>query len=226
MDSGTVFTFHGFLVERLIPFNKAYQARSLFLLLLVLSYCLLSLIMPLVWIGNGYALCKRMIKWYSLPSLFAELFIGGLIAAELLYLKNPNQYSFGVCLAKYCLINAIWSFLRDAVISPLYYDGFTSIRNGPRWIMLSFLSLFQIIFAFAILFQANCGGLHNGSGGMLANIYFSFVTFASIGYGDLYPVNVETMKLVILEICFFLLFIGVKLPLAVSALRVEDETKK
>lgn len=58
-------------------------------------------------------------------------------------------------------------------------------------------------------------------------LYFSAVTFTTTGFGDIEPSTLRGRTIVLLEIVYFIIMLALKLPVAISVLRVEvNPTRK
>lgn len=86
-------------------------------------------------------------------------------------------------------------------------DMFVKPRSYRRSILLLFLNYIQIAFEFAIIY----GGLKLIDGKSALStvdyIYFSFVTSATIGYGDLCPINDLGKTIVCMQSAILLVFV-------------------
>jgi hypothetical protein len=72
--------------------------------------------------------------------------------------------------------------------------------------------------SFLFLWKLDQGQYHdqNSSLSVLDMIYYSFVTVATLGYGDIYPTSACSKILVISELCFGIWFVATILPVAVA----------
>ena len=132
-----------------------------------------------------------------------------------------------VVFAVYVLVDAIGAVIRDVVISPTKYNDkygpYISVYNGPRWLILGLLNVIEVIMCFAVLFLYYGQQFYPSIEEPITAIYFSFVTFVSLGYGDIKPICLSTKMLVCFEIFTFILFLAIRVPAAVSILRVKEE---
>ncbi|KAF0122369.1 MAG: hypothetical protein FD151_787 [bacterium] len=145
-----------------------------------------------------------------------------------LIINNEGNVKWWVLIcAVYVLIDSMGANIRDVVIAPIHYkdqDGpYISVDNGTRWIIMAFLNVIEVILCFAILF------LHYGHQFFpwieepMTAIYFSAVTFITVGYGDIKPIYSFTKMLVCGEIFCFIILLVIKLPAAISILRIKEE---
>jgi voltage-gated potassium channel Kch len=101
--------------------------------------------------------------------------------------------------------------LRDAI------NHIRRINEEKSYIFYLLLEFFQIINFFAVLYSLILVFDHNGIVGMdTANaytiyidmVYFSTVTFTTLGYGDIVPINPFAKVTVILEVFLFVIVIS------------------
>jgi len=139
---------------------------------------------------------------------------------------NPGA-TFAIIVALYGLVGVTAAFLRDAIISPtLHRDThgrYIRIRNRPRWLLLALLGVLQVPTCFAVLFLARGYDFCPPITDPLTAFYQSLLTFTTLGYGEIHPVSSAGRLVVAVELLFFLIFVGVRLPLAVSVMRVKEE---
>ncbi|HEX8270489.1 MAG TPA: potassium channel family protein [Flavobacterium sp.] len=99
-------------------------------------------------------------------------------------------------------------------------DIFAKPRSYRRSVLLLYFNYLEIVFAFAVIY----GGLdllsHNATT-VVDFIYFSFVTSATIGYGDIYPITDMGKLIVGFQSIVFLIFIVLFLNFFGS--KVEDK---
>ena len=129
----------------------------------------------------------------------------------------------------FALINVLSAVLRDVVLAPQKYrdenGGYILVRSRLRWLLIAPLQAYTIIVCFAILL------LHFGQHfdpkiiDKTTALYQSALTFTTLGYGDIKPVDALSKAIVIIELLFFFLFIGIKLPIAASVVRVKSVTE-
>ncbi|HEY0091676.1 MAG TPA: potassium channel family protein [Flavobacterium sp.] len=99
-------------------------------------------------------------------------------------------------------------------------DIFAKPRSYRRSVLLLYFNYLEIVFAFAVIY----GGLdllNENADSITDFIYFSFVTSATIGYGDIYPVTDLGKAVVAFQSIVFLIFIVLFLNFFGS--KVEDK---
>jgi hypothetical protein len=167
---------------------------------------------------------KTYYPWMA--DAYVILLLAGLVSALILGGRSNVNFCL-VLFAAYVLIDATGSVVRDVIISPPTYNDenglYISIYDGPRWLVLAFLNVIEVVLCFAVFFlyygQQFCPVIDEP----ITAIYFSFVTFISLGYGDIKPIYASTRTLVCCEILSFILFLAIRVPAAVSIFRVKEE---
>jgi len=130
--------------------------------------------------------------------------------------------------AFYILLDALGATVRD-IVGPLSRrdadGGYVLIYDGVRWLLMAAINVIQVVLCFAVF------ALHYGKDfkpailDSVTAIYFSAVTFLTLGYGDVVPRSPQTKALVVWELLTFLVFLVVKLPIAVSVIRVKERQR-
>lgn len=117
-----------------------------------------------------------------------------------LYLVLSGLYTnkYLICLVIYFLIESLCYIAALIFIS----DQLTKSRSYKRSILLLFLDYVKFAFDFAVLY-ASFQALGVKAHSALDYIYFSFVTSATIGYGDIAPVNPARKFLVVFNLSSF-----------------------
>jgi hypothetical protein len=105
-------------------------------------------------------------------------------------------------------------------------NEYAAPTSSRRSLLTLFLNYIQVCLDYAVLYS-HCniviGGFFNKP--LISNmqaIYFSFVTSATVGYGDIYPVNPFGQFLVITQILLFLVFAAIFLNFFISKLQALD----
>jgi hypothetical protein len=197
---------------------KVRWRKSLILLFADLMRYGLSAISPLVWLARS-----RMDRRQDyLPFWWVEIWLISLciIEAIVLYLATGTglrwPYWIWVAFALYVLADNIGALLRDVFLGPDIHDGDFVVRDRGRWVAATAICAVEVILAFAIIYRIFGDEFDFSKEGAVCELYFSLVTFATVGYGDVKPITELGMWLVVSEILFVLLFIGFKLPVAVT----------
>ena len=85
-------------------------------------------------------------------------------------------------------------------------DIFSRPRSYRRSMLLLFLNYIEIVFGFGVIYSRG-NYLNKPFEHWFDPIYFSFITSATIGYGDFYPVTTMGKALVSFQSIIFLIFI-------------------
>ena len=99
-------------------------------------------------------------------------------------------------------------------------DIFAKPRSYRRTVLLLYFNYLEIVFAFAVIYDG-LDLLNEQANSIIDFIYFSFVTSATIGYGDIYPVTYLGKIVVAGQSIVFLIFIVLFLNFFGS--KVEDK---
>jgi hypothetical protein len=189
----------------------------------------LAIIDWVIWCGSKFSLlcwlgrCRWKRRGDHLHFGSIESWLILLLVAELIFfIAYPRATrifrNFGQGFAYFVLFDNAMAALRDVFLGPRLHQGHFVIRDGRRWFALTSLCAVQVILGFSILFLANGREFCPEVKDPLTSLYFSLVTFATVGYGDYHPSSISCAAkcLVIIQIVFVLLFLTLKLPLAVA----------
>jgi hypothetical protein len=159
------------------------------------------------WVVEVWLILLLVLGWLVLDSAFISWYVRYVLAC-------------------YFLLDTVAATLRDIVVSPIVYRDkkgpFLSIHNPSRWLLVTVVSVFLIIEAFALLFLNYGWQFYPPITDAITASYVSLVTFTTSGYGDIKPVGWAAKRLVCAELLFFLFFLAVKIPLAVSVVRTKS----
>lgn len=95
------------------------------------------------------------------------------------------------------------------------------VRDVPRWVMLIFLNLAEIVLYFGVLYYRFGNEFDAIIGDRITAIYQSLLTFATLGYGEIHPVTSPAKILVMFHLVYFIIFVFLVVPVVFSAIRVE-----
>lgn len=135
------------------------------------------------------------------------------------------------CIWWYLLLFPVWFLLdnltalgRDLILAPNLHKNNIYVYDFQRWMILTLLGAFEVILSFSvlILFYSDC--FTNLEPHIILNsIYYSAVTFCTLGYGDIHPLTdkIAGQIVILLELFYFFIFIIVKIPIAVSMFNVQ-----
>lgn len=183
----------------------------------------LSAVSLLTWIEFIFRYRKK--SWHP---WFVEVWVFSLVTLLFvcLFLGGPGNILIWWS-AIYVLTDAIGAAVRDIVASPIHHHddqgGYIKVYDKTRWLFMAVVNVIEVVLCFAVF------ALHYGMQFQphildpSSAIYFSAVTFLTLGYGDILPSCPQTKNLVSLELLTFLLFLVVKLPIAISVMRVKQE---
>lgn len=104
----------------------------------------------------------------------------------------------------------IWLFLETILYVPTLVfasDVIARPRSYRRSILLLFINYTEIIFDFGVIY-AHGEYLNTKFAHWFDPIYFSFITSATIGYGDYYPVQTMGKFMVSFQTTLFIVFIA------------------
>jgi hypothetical protein len=157
---------------------------------------------------------------------YVIVILAGLVYG-LMISRAGNVSGFFVGFAVWVLADTLGSVIGDVLITPIKCNDqsmpYISVLDGPRWLILAFLNVIEVVLCFAALFLYYGQQFSPRIEEATTAIYFSLVTFISLGYGDIKPACYIPKMLVCCEISYFILFLGVRVPAAVSILRVKEE---
>ena len=122
-------------------------------------------------------------------------------------------------LAAIALVDVLGATLRDVEATSV--DSAVVIRGRYRWVLLTILNIAQVVLAFAVLIRYCGSHFRPVVSDFLTAVYASAVTFMTLGYGDILPCAPTGRVVILAELCFFLFMLALKLPAAVSVMRVE-----
>jgi len=144
-------------------------------------------------------------KGQSYQDLVVDIFVLFKVAFPIILLTNGWQNNFAL------LIVLIWFMIETVLYVPTLIfasDSLTRPRSYRRSMLLLFFNYLEIIFDFAVIYSH--GHFFNKPFYTWFDpIYFSFITSASIGYGDFFPVTPMGKLIVSFHSIVFLIFVVV-----------------
>jgi hypothetical protein len=142
----------------------------------------------------------------------------------LVYIR-PSVFSWVI--AFYGLLDVLGATLRDVVVAPQVHrdreGGYIPIRDRLRWLLLVPLNVVEVVLCFAIFLLYYGNQFKPVIADSLTALYQSALTFTTLGYGDFTPTGRAGQIVVSLELVFFMVFLAVKLPIAISVIRIKEE---
>lgn len=143
------------------------------------------------------------LKGYEYRDLSLDFYVLLKVSFPLLILVNQWQhYNFLVWIMVYVLLETVL-YIPTLIFAS---DLFSKPRSYKRSILLLFLNYLEIVFAFAVLYS--CGNyLNKPFDNWFDAIYFSIITYSSIGYGDFFPVTTFGKVLISAQALLFLFFV-------------------
>ncbi|MCF2219452.1 potassium channel family protein [Chryseobacterium sp. PS-8] len=155
-------------------------------------------IFPGIYVRNYFG--KKSLKWKNLA---VELYVLVKVTLPLLCLLfDIYKLSVIIFITFYLLIETILYVATLIFVS----DMFAKPRSYRRSVLLLFFNYIEIVFDFAVIY----GGLELLGGNITSitdYIYFSFVTSATIGFGDICPTTDLGKWLVIIQSMIFIIFV-------------------
>lgn len=103
----------------------------------------------------------------------------------------------------------IWFLIETLLYVPTLIfasDIFSKPRSYRRSMLLLFFNYVEIVFSFGVIYSRGIY-LNKPFGHWFDPIYFSFITSATIGYGDFYPITPMGKFLVSSQSVIFLIFV-------------------
>ncbi len=143
---------------------------------------------------------KKGIAWQDLS---VDAFVLLKVIFPLFILLNNLQYN------TFCYFIVLWFLLETLLYVPTLIfasDIFTRPRSYRRSMVLLFFNYMEIVFSFAVVYaRVNC--LNRPFDHWFDAVYFSFMTSATVGYGDFFPVTPAGKFLVSAQSVVFFIFV-------------------
>jgi len=144
-------------------------------------------------------------KGRAYSDLAVDMFVLGKVAFPIVLLANGWQNN------RILFVILIWFMIETVMYVPTLIfasDSLSRPRSYRRSMLLLFFNYLEIIFDFAVIYSV--GDFFNKPfHAWFDPIYFSFITSASIGYGDYFPVTGQGKLIVSCHSVVFLIFVVV-----------------
>lgn len=164
-------------------------------------------------------------KGRTFQDLAVDIFVLAKVVFPLIILANglqTNPLFFAI---------VIWFMIETVLYVPTLIfasDSLSRPRSYRRSMLLLFFNYLEIIFDFAVIYSV--GSFFNKAFQSWSDpVYFSFITSASIGYGDFFPVTPQGKLIVSCHSVVFLIFVVVFLNFFSSKMQSTgyfDDTKQ
>ncbi len=174
---------------------------------------------------NATAILPRLLRVDR--DLFVDLYLIFMIlplVGLLLLWKVCERVPWLSWLPVFGVVLAVWMI--QEIVCVTLYDLLRDkpVRGRKRWMLATLPTVAHVILCFAILFLWLGDHFTPGIDNWLRAIYASVTTFSTLGYGDIRPVHGSRwgMALVICEQSLFLFVVVIRVPMAISMMRVRD----
>jgi hypothetical protein len=167
---------------------------------------------------------KIIKKQETFPKWITEAWFIAALALFIFSLSNWDALSIGhkhfmFWFSIYSLNNSLAATLRDVFLAPNIHGGKIQIHNEQRWLLLTLLSLFEVVLSFAVIYLILGSQFSKTINNSFTAVYFSVITFLSLGYGDIAPNTTTARHIVVYELLYFLLFLSIKIPSIIGAFK-------
>ena len=164
-----------------------------------LSLCLVQFIYPILLIREifgrfGSIGRKLAVEFYTLIKLCFPFFV---------LLSGLYRYNLVVIAVIYLLSETIFHILNLIFLSDIYSLSVSYRRS----ILLLFLNYIEVVFNFSVIYIGF--DLLNEKLTWVSSLYFSLVTNATVGFGDIYPKATAGRVAVVFQLLICILFIFV-----------------
>ena len=159
--------------------------------------------------------------------LFVDLyliFMIPLLVGLLLLWPLGREVAWLSWLPVFSVVLAAWMLQETACVTLFDLVRDRPIRGKKRWMLATLPTVAHVVLCFAILFLWLGDHFAPRITDWLTAIYASVTTFSTLGYGDIRPApgSVWGMVIVICEQSLFLILVVIRVPMAISMLRVRD----
>jgi len=171
--------------------DRSFGIEHLFRCMLVLS----PFFFPILYVRHISG--RKGLLWRKKAVEYFVIFKVLIVMALLLFTNYSIWIGF---FAVYLLLDTITYLLAIVLLSDIYTPP---ISKGRSFLLL-FINYIEVNLAFALIYL--CLGGIRGISNFFDAIYFSFVSFTTLGYGDMHPETWETKLAVILQLMVMILF--------------------
>ena len=186
---------------------------------------ILSSLSLMVWVEKCFQWRKK-----ERPPWFPELWVIFLLVSQIIMLFYGKSWKSAMwamwVIAVYGLIDVLAATLRDVVLAPQIHrdkkGGYIKVRGRTRWLHMAALNVIEVLTCFAILMLYFGSEFEPCILDPITAFYQSILTFTTLGYGDIRASGGTGQIIVIWELIFFLIFLAIKVPIAVSVIRVKS----
>lgn len=176
-------------------------------------------------------------KWRhfeKIPFWFPEVYVLGwsvlIFAALALIPQSSNLLVVLVALSTYRLLDIALALCKIIFIEREKredeYGHYVVARNVSRWVILTFINIFEIIQCFAVLYLFWGHGFSKEITDPLSAFYHSIMTMTTLGYGHYCAESGMAKILVICQLIYFLMFILLVVPTVFSTVRAKELTNE
>lgn len=143
-------------------------------------------------------------KWIAYQDLVVDIYVLMKLSYPLVLLSNGLQH--------HCLLFSIliWLMVETMLYIPTLIfasDAISRPRSYRRSMLLLFINYSEIIFDFGVIY-ASGAYLNRPFDHWFDPVYFSFITSATIGFGDFYPATPTAKFLVSFQSTLFIIFVA------------------
>jgi hypothetical protein len=221
-EEGTARTDTGGVRPRSRPFDFA-SSYAVVLVLVVVTY-IVSVSVTEEWATSIVLTVQLATVWFTLRISHARpgirlianivLVLAAIVAAVSFFVHNPGD-QLGVISTVCCVLYLIapFSIVRDLVFRPVV-DSETLLGAVAAYLLIG------MFFAFAYKAASEFGSVPffgaDGKGSLSQDLFFSFVTMTTVGYGNLVPAANPGQTLAVLEAVIGQLFLVVAVGKIIS----------
>ena len=157
-------------------------------------------------------------KGLTYKNIAVEFYVFFKTALPLAFLLTGLYSNIAVVIITYYLLSETIFYIATLIFVS---DVFAKPRSYRRSVLLLFLNYIEIVFDFSVIY----GGLSllkEKAHSVIDFIYFSFITSATIGFGDIYPTTTFGKVMVMFQSVIFLVFVVLFLNFFSSRVEARD----